>query len=59
MTNDSIHTGTMTNDTIGSSNIKFSDENFSFSAAQGTFGNPFAVTNEVIHTGTMTNDTIH
>jgi len=57
LTNETIHTATVSNEVLSSSNLTFAQTNpATFSEMTGTFANPYSINNETLHTATMTNE---
>lgn len=57
MTNNSLHTASLTNNEImqQTKNTTWDLATFTWDQAQGTWNNPFAIQNNSLHTATMTN----
>lgn len=62
LTNDTLHTASLTNDPIMVQTKLITFEQTrpaTFGEMQGTFGVPWSIKNDTLHTASMTNDTIH
>ena len=59
MQNESLQSGSMTNEVLASSNLTFADTDpATFAETIGTFQNPYSINNESLASGTITNESL-
>lgn len=60
MTNNSLHTASMTNNAIMSQadNVTWNDADYTWNEARGTWDKPYGIRNNAINTASMTNNAI-